>query len=139
MAIIDYPNLTEMLSDDGSYPDRPNGWFLKILDTGETFHRVAGVWVVWGLGLSFAPPTKSGVIITDNNGQASVVFGTPFFDDNYSVQLTCNREPSEGVLVGVTDETSKTATGFGLFIIDKNGKPVRDVTVSWLATRSFNA
>jgi hypothetical protein len=134
--IIDYPNLTEMLSTDGVYPDRPNGWFLKVLDTGETFHRISGEWEPWGLGLSFAPPTKSGQVQTDNNGEASIVFGTPFYDDSYTVALTCS---DEGVPVSAY-VVSKIADGFSIITCDpkKHEDRVRDVFVSWLATRNFN-
>ena len=135
--IVDYPNLTEMLSTDGPYPDRPNGWFLKVLDTGDTFHRISGEWVAWGLGLSFAPPTKSGQVQTDNKGDAEIVFGSPFFDDNYTVALTC---ADEGVPVSAY-VTSRTANGFSLITCDpgNHDNRIRDVFVSWLATRNFNA
>jgi hypothetical protein len=68
MAIEDFDNLTEALSSDGLL-DRPDGWFWKEVDTGIVYHRISGSWHTWGLGLSFAPPTKSGVVITDNDGK----------------------------------------------------------------------
>ena len=143
MAIIDYPNLTECLSTDiegispPGFPERPNGWFLKHLDTGNVHHRVNGVWVDWGLGLSFAPPTKSGRVQTDNNGNALVIFGTPFIDDQYTVCLTC---ADEGVPVNAY-KRQLTPNGFNIITREpkNHDKPVRDVFVSWLATRIFNS
>jgi len=134
MAIVDFPNLTECLESDG-FPARDNGWFLKHLDTGRVYHRVAGEWVDWGLGLSFAPPTKSGTLITDNDGNATVVFGTPFVDNLYTVALTCS---NEGVPVSAY-VTIKNANGFSLVTKSpRSHRGVRDVTVSWLATKDFN-
>jgi hypothetical protein len=89
MAIIDYADLTECLSTDG-FPTRPDGWKLKHTDTGRQYHMVSEVWVDMDLGFSFAPPTKSGSVVTDGDGLASVVFGTPFIDNAYTVALTCN-------------------------------------------------
>jgi hypothetical protein len=66
--IIDYAgSLTECLTTDDpggglplGFPDRSDGWFLKHLDTGDTYQRVMGEWKLMALGFSYAPPTKSG-------------------------------------------------------------------------------
>ena len=142
MAIIDYPNLTECLSTDvegvslPGFPDRPNGWFLKHLDTGTVHHRVGGVWVDWGLGLSFAPPTKSKDIMTNNDGLAHVTFEIPFYDTNYTVGLTCYSQGGKIVPVALLVDGTKLNTGFDIVTVDgRDGKPLRDVLVTWLATR----
>ena len=137
MAFIDYPNLTTGLVSDG-FPDKPNGWFLKHLDDGSIYHRVAGEWVDWELGLSFAPPTKSGDLVTDEQGDASVVFGTPFFDDIYSVALTCSPAPNPR-RVPVALLVSKTSEGFTIKTVNaEDGRPLWNVKVSWLCTQDFN-
>ena len=135
MAIVDYPNLTECLESDG-FPDRPNGWFLKHIDTGEVHHRVAGEWVNWGLGLSFAPPTKSRDIMTDNDGLATITFEVPFYDSNYTVGLTCYSQGGKIVPVALLLDGSKTKNGFKIKTVSaKTGLPLRDILVTWLATR----
>jgi hypothetical protein len=134
MAFTEYPNLSSGIVSDG-FPDRPDGWFLKHLDNGKIYHRVAGEWVDWGLGLSFAPPTKSGSVITDNDGVATVTFAIPFYDNNYTIALTCS---DEGIPV-VAYLSSRNPDGFSIITRNpRNHRTVRDATVSWLATKDFN-
>jgi hypothetical protein len=137
MAIEDFDNLTEALSSDGLL-DKPDGWFWKEVDTGIVYHRVKGEWRSWGLGLSFAPPTKSGILITDDDGLGEVAFGDPFVDDNYSVQLSCNLPQNGRSIVALI--MNKDKNGFTLVTQEasRRSREVENVTVSWLATRSFN-
>lgn len=138
MAIVDYPNLTECLSSDG-FPVRPDGWFLKFVDTGVIHHRISGAWVDWGMGLSFAPPTKSGRITTNGAGVFNVVFATPFYDDQYSVQLSC-QDIGTHKNQPMAFKHNLTANGFSIQTRDSNkGDPMGNIVVSWLATRNFNA
>ncbi|MHA2065742.1 MAG: hypothetical protein ACXABY_15300 [Candidatus Thorarchaeota archaeon] len=135
MAIIDYADLTECLSTDG-FPDRADGWKLKHTDSGKQYLRVTGVWVDMELGLSFAPPTKSGTITTDGAGQASIVFGQPFIDDAYTVALTCADNGTQVVVAHVVD---KSASGFSIYTRSaRSGQLAGSITVSWLATRNYN-
>ena len=136
MAIVNYAgSITECLTTDG-FPSRPNGWFLKHIDNGKQYHRVGDEWKDMELGLSFAPPTKSGVITTDVGGAAVVTFGTPFVDDDYTVVLTCgNAAPPP-----VAQLVSKASSGFEMQTRNaKTGLALGVVPVSWLATRNYNA
>lgn len=140
--IKEYPNLTECLSTDvfpdGSigFPVRDNGWFLKHVDTGQMHHRISGEWVDWGLGFSFAPPTKSGRVTTGGDSHATITFVEPFFDDKYSVALTCHEKPGYAPVAVVTE---RSKDGFTLMTINpKNSQPLRNILVNWLATRDFN-
>jgi hypothetical protein len=97
---------------------------------------VAGVWESWGLGLSFAPPTKSFDILTDNDGLAEVIFDTPFSDDHYTVGLTCFSQGGRIVPVALLLDGSKTKDGFKIKTVSaKTGLPLRDILVTWLATK----
>ena len=137
MAFTEYPNLTVGLEFDG-FPSRADGWFLKHVDTGNVFHRINGEWITWELGLSFAPPTKSGDAITDTDGNASIVFGSPFYDDEYSVALTCSVLP-DPKRVPVALLVSKDSLGFTFKTVNpSDGKPLTGVGVSWLCTQDFN-
>ena len=66
-----------------------DGHIFKELDTGESYTRVAGIWVWMETGLSFIKATKSGKITTPANGIFHVTFNTPFIDNDYTVSLTC--------------------------------------------------
>lgn len=137
MTIKDFGGfLSSGLSADG-FPVRPDGWILIHVDTGDTYNRRSGQWQQLGLGLSFAPPTKSGLVQTDENGIADITFATPFVDDLYTVALTCG---DEGGLPNVALVSSRLATGFSIITRStQSGQPTEQVTVSWLATRNYNA
>jgi hypothetical protein len=137
MAIRDFDNLTEALSSDGLL-DRPDGWFWKQTDTGNVFHRVSGAWEPWGLGLSFAPPTKSGIATTDGDGNGEVSFGSPFIDSDYSVQLTCDQPDNERSVVAMLIDQEANRFTFVTRRATRLSQEVGNVTVTWLATRSFN-
>jgi hypothetical protein len=138
MAIVDYGGtVTECLLSDG-FPERPDGWFLKHLDTSITYFRRSGVWVECVLGLSFAPATKSGRVTTDGSGDAEIIFGTPFIDDEYSIALSCldcGGPPARPPLVY---KYARTKDGFKIKTRTINGIVYGNVEVSWLATRDFN-
>jgi len=136
MAIVDYPNLTECLSTDG-FPARGDGWFLKHIDNGNSYHRVAGEWVSWGLGLSFAPPTKSGRTTTNASGVGTVTFGTPFYDTSYTAILTCTHPGGNQPPLALM--TNRTASGFTFqTVYSRTGNNVGNITVAWLCTRDYN-
>lgn len=136
MAVVDYANfIVECLTSDG-FPVRDDGWLLKHVDTGQQYIRVSGEWKSLALGLSFAPPTKSGSVVTDADGVAEIVFGTPFIDDAYTIVMTCgNTYPSP-----VVQTTGQTANGFSMQSrYARTGEALGSVPVAWLATRNYNA
>lgn len=137
MAIVDYANfICECLTTDG-YPDRADGWLLKHTDTGEQYIHVSGAWQTLRLGLSFAPPTKSGQVTTDANAVAAIVFGTPFIDDSYTIALSCEAKYGTPPLAMFYD---KSAAGFGVWTVNsRNGANLPSILVSWVATRNYNA
>ena len=137
MAIKNFDNLTEALSSDG-FLDRPDGWFWKQVDTGNVYHRVSGVWEPWGLGLAFAPPTKSGISVSDEDGNGEVVFGTPFVDDDYSVQMTCTEPNNERSIVMMVVTQDADGFTFKTRRATRLSQEFGNVTVAWLATRSYN-
>ncbi len=114
-----------------------DGHFYKEMDTGETYHRVGGEWLFINLGLSFIKATKSGRVTTDSGGVYDVVFATPFINDQYSIQLTCQDLGS--VKPPVAFKTNRSVYGFRITTRDsKKGDLFGGVTVSWLATRDYD-
>jgi len=111
-----------------------DGHVFKELDTGESYVRRAGTWQFINLGLSFIKATKSGQVTTNSHGTYHVTFNTPFIDDQYTVALTC----MDSGITAVGFGGQITANGFDMVIRDKNGHPVGNITVSWLATRNYN-
>ena len=112
-----------------------NGHILKLLDTGESYIRRHGVWTYINLGLSFIKATKSGSIITDDDGYARVNFVTPFINNDYSVCLSPGSSPWPYMCsfadVGIG--------GFDIYTRDtRNGAAKPNAEVSWLATRNYN-
>lgn len=126
----------EALSTD-TWPDVPDGWFLKALDTGESYIRREGAWEYINLGLAFIKATKSGNVTTDASGLATVTFNTPFINDNYSIALTCSdvgRGPG-----AIAYKYDRLSTGFK--IITRNpvsGLAKPNIGVSWLCTRDYD-
>ena len=137
MAIVDYAGfVTECLVEDG-FPARRDGWMLKHTDNGKQYLRVSGQWVNMEMGLSFAPPTKSGSVVTGTDGTASIVFGTPFVDNAYTVALTCSDNGNQPIIAVLV---SKTKNGFSIITRStRSGQATSNITVSWLATRNYNA
>ena len=138
MAVVDYGNvLTECLTTDG-FPIRPDGWFLKHLDTGQTYFRRDGAWELLALGLSFAPPTKSGRVVTDAAGEAVIAFVTPFIDNVYTIALTCGDNGIQPIIALMVE---REPTGFTLIVRNtRTGQPVTTgISVAWLATKDYNA
>lgn len=114
-----------------------DGQFLKLLDTGETFERRAGVWINLDVGLSFIKATKSGRITTDSNGFYHVAFTTPFIDNLYTVALST--EDRGEVKPAMAFFSNIATTGFDIQTRDsKLGKVFGGIIVSWLATRNYN-
>jgi len=135
MAIKSKFNIIECLSTDGRL-NVPDGWYMKHTDTGNTFYRYDNAWNALGIGFSYAPPTKSGVVTTDDNGLASIDFNTEFIDDDYTIALSCqvkgNREP-------LANWVTKDNHGFTIRSSNPvNGNALGGVVVSWLCTRNFN-
>ena len=137
MAIVDYAGfVTECLVEDG-FPARKDGWVLKHTDNGKQYHRVSGQWVDMEMGLSFAPPTKSGLVVTGADGTSNIAFGTRFVDDAYTVALTCIDNGTQPVIALLV---SKTRNGFTLISRStRSGQPTSGISISWLATRNYNA
>lgn len=111
-----------------------DGHVYKELDTGESYTRIAGAWQFINLGLSFIKATKSGMVVTDANGDYAVSFVTPFINDQYGVALSVEYTGN----VTTAYALNKTANGFAIKTLKKNGKAVGGITVSWLATRNYN-
>ncbi len=82
-----------------------------------------------------APP-KCGLATSGADGNGSVVFGTPFISDGYTVQLTTRDNDTSNIYVGST--VSKTVNGFTFRTRNKNGALHGNVIVAWLATLNQN-
>ena len=115
-----------------------DGHIFKAIDTGESYIRRYGAWVLINLGLSQIAATKSGRIITDENGVYDVTFVTQIINDEYTVALSCE-DSAKAESVIVASFSNITATGFRITTRDsRSGQAVGDVVVSWLATRNYN-
>jgi hypothetical protein len=113
-----------------------DGYFLKQLDTGESFLRRFGIFENINQGLSFIKATKSDFCITDENGFFHVSFTTPFINTLYTVQLTpIDTGPNKIVDAKPCNFLS---SGFDVYTRNKNGVPQSGITISWLATRNYN-
>ena len=126
---------TSLETKPGDAEGSHDGQVFKELDTGESYTRIEGVWEYINLGLALIKATKSGLTTTDSTGNASVTYATPFIDTDYTVQLTCD---DIGEKLAVPFKANVTITGFDIVTRDKNGKPIGNVEVSWLSTRSYN-
>ena len=99
------------------------------------FIRRYGMWEGMESGYSFVMATKSGRVTTDANGDAEIVFFTPFINDEYSIALSCidpGGPPAGAVLAYKYDRLN---TGFKVITRRTNAQPVANVEVSWLCTR----
>ena len=124
---------TEMPSYEEGARD---GHVYKQLDTGESYIRRAGAWQFINLGLAYIKATKSGRLTTGAGGVGSVIFTTPFIDDEYSVALTC-ADPGTPMVIAYT--STRSATGFSIITRGiPSGLPQSGVTVSWLCTRDYD-
>ena len=133
--VYPYGYLIESTEDEG-LPEPQEGAYCKFVDSGEVYYCFHGGWHPYGLGLSYAPPTKSGVVTSDTNGDASVVFGIPFIDDNYTIALSCKVKNEK---YPVANWTVKNADGFSVHVTNPlTGAKVASVDVSWLCTRNHN-
>jgi hypothetical protein len=137
MAEISYGNtVVEVLSTD-DLPDKPDGWYCKVVDTGESYIRRNGEWQFINLGLAFIKATKSGDVTTDANGDASVVFETPFAGDAISVALTCAGGSSSKPAIAYDSNVSHA--GFDIHTLNtQNGNDLGNVDVHWVATVHYN-
>lgn len=114
-----------------------DGHFYKQLDTGAVYQRVAGEWVFLDAGFSFVKATKSGIVTTDSEGSALVIFNTPFIDAEYTVALTLDYPGDKTARLPYV--VNKTASGFMVTVTDGKGHTItEEVTLSWLATRDYN-
>ena len=139
MAVAEYGGtIIEALSTD-VLPEKPNGWFLKLLDTGETFIRRNGTWAFLNLGMSSftKTTTKSGRVTTKADGTTQVLFNTPFLDNEYSIALSCT-DVGRSAKLPFAYKYDRRPTGFGIITRRLNGQPVGGIEVSWLCTRDYN-
>ena len=113
-----------------------DGHFLKENDSGESYFFKGGEWVYINLGLSFIKATKSGKIVTGENGFYHVSFNTQFVNDQYSVALST--EDTNGEKITDANFYNIQNNGFDIYTRDKNGILVAGIVVSWLATRHYN-
>ena len=77
--------------------------------------------------------TKTGTVITDENGARSIIFATPFADINYAISFACE-VPADTV---VAMWLNKTVNGFDIKTEDDGGKAEPNVVVDWIAV-AFN-
>jgi len=74
---------------------------------------------------------------TDANGEAEIVFNTPFIDNEYSIALSCvDIGSGPGTIAYKYDRVKE-----GFKIITRHavsGLPEASVEVSWLCTRDYN-
>jgi len=111
-------------------------FFLKALDTGESYIRRGGTWEYINLGLAFIKATKSGKITTDASGFYHVSFNTDFIDSDYTVALSTNEAVSNSSMAHFANLTKN---GFDIQTRNsQNGNALGNIVVSWLATRNYN-
>ena len=114
-----------------------DGHLYKCLDTGDSYIRHYGTWVLINLGLSQVKATKSGRIVTDANGFHHVAFVQPFIDNIYAVALSV--EDMGALKPAIAFFFNIATTGFDIQTRDtKKGDPFGGVVTSWLATRNYN-
>lgn len=136
MAITYYGGtIIECLSTD-EFPSVVDGWFLKCMDTGETYIRKEGSWESINTGLAFIKASKAGNITTDGSGDYSVVFNTPYVDANYAVTFGCIDPGFANTAIAYW--YNLTTSGFDIKTRDKNGLDLGNQDVAWLATRDFD-
>ena len=137
MAVVDFGGtVIECLSSDEK-PNKPNGWFLKELDTGLSYIRKSGSWENINLGLAFIKATKSGEVETNVNGEAHITFNTVLHDTDYGVQFGINGDSGEEELVTAYAH-NLTVNGFDVITRDKNGHAIGNIKICWLAMRFYN-
>ena len=137
MAVTDFGGtVIECLSSDEK-PNKPNGWFLKELDTGLSYIRKNGSWENINLGLAFIKATKSGETETDVDGEAHITFNTSFSATDYGVQFGTNGDSGNEKLITVY-AANLAVNGFDIVTRDKNGHVLGSIKVCWLATRYYN-
>ena len=119
-------------------PGLRDGHFFKQADTGESYFRRDGVWEYVNLGLAFIKATKSGRVTTDANGDAHIVFNTPFVDDQYSIALGCSDSGGPPNFAALAYKWDRQPTGFRIKTRGTNSIPMANVEVSWLCTRDYN-
>jgi hypothetical protein len=113
-----------------------DGHIYKQLDTGESYIHRNGAWQYINLGLAFVKATKSGRVVTDGDGEAQVVFNTPFINDEYSIALSV---ADDGGKTPIASKYDRLATGFRIRTRNAtSGQLVGGVEVSWLCTRDYN-
>lgn len=116
--------------------NKRDGHIFKEMDTGESFIHRSGDWHYINLGLAFIKATKSGRIVTDANGDYEVIFNTPFINNDYTVALSC--EDTGGGIMPLAFKWGRQPTGFKIKSRRFNGTSLGNITVSWLATRSYD-
>jgi len=136
MAITEYGNtVLECLSTD-PVPEKPDGWYMKVMDTGETYLRRNGEWTFLNTGLSLIKATKSGTCTTGPDGLAYVLFIAPFVTGSYAVTLSCT-DAGDVAVVALSTNTSMS----GFTVVTRrctNNHPEPGITVNWIATRNYN-
>lgn len=76
----------------------------------------------------------AGSVMTDVNGNASVIFNTAFPDTDYAISLT----PEIGLDTVIAMYGNKATTGFSIKTEDDGGKDEPNVNVDWLAVEYNN-
>jgi hypothetical protein len=84
-----------------------------------------------GTELEYAsiPDIKSGSVMTDASGEATVTFNTAFADANYAIHLTA----VSGTDTVICMYNTKAAGSFNIKTEDDGGKDEGDITVDWIA------
>lgn len=119
-------------------PYLADGHIYKQLDTGESYIRRNGVWTFINPGLAFIKATKSGRATTDANGIATIVFTTPFINNEYTVSLSCSDPGGPPAKLAVAYKFDRSTAGFSIVTRGTNAQPVGGIEVSWLATRDYD-
>lgn len=113
-----------------------NGQFLKELDTGDTYHRINGIWQYLNLGLASIKVAKSGRITTDANGETNIVFNTQFINEEYSIVLNV---VDDGGKTPIASECNRSIDGFTIRTRNTtSGQLIGNAEVSWLAIKDYN-
>ena len=131
-----WEGLSVEMTDD--LPSLRDGHFYKQADTGESYFRRGDTWEYVNLGLAFIKATKSGRVVTDANGDAQIIFNTPFIDDQYSIALGCADSGGPPNSAALAFKWDRLATGFRIKTRGTNSQPKAGVEVSWLCTRDYN-
>ena len=127
----------EGLSTD-TKPTKPsalNGHMFKELDTGKSYTLISGVWQPINLGLDPVNTTKSGIVVSNANGESTVTFNSPYIDTNYSISLS----PILTSNPKIAAASNISTTGFKVTVYRAKTEAIApSVTIHWVTTRHYN-